>query len=611
MHLEATVPTSSRIINDRTKEHFVTLLSKMDYEPITKLCAERDPNGAYDYFVNLITGAYNESFPKIVTNKQRYQTFHHPWMTKGLLKSCKVKSKLYLKYIKKPSQANKSKFTAYRNLFKTLKTKSIQNYYATEFTKYSNDIKKTWNTIRSIINSKPLDVGIETLSVDGHLITDKAAIAHHLNTYFTEVAENLRLKIPSINSNYSDYLVPPMVDSFVLYPTYPEELISLNHSMKLSHSSGPDLLDPSILSPNLSLIVAPLTQIFNCSLETGTVPDKMKLSTVTPIFKQGNKEDLGNYRPISILPYFSKLLEKVVYHRLNDYVTKKNIIFPSQHGFRSGHSTVLPLINIQDKISQAIDRKEFSVGIFLDLSKAFDTVDHDILIKKLHNYGIRGTPLLWFKDYLTHRFQQVKCNGFYSTFQLIKFGVPQGSILGPLLFILYINDLPNSSSLLEFVLFADDSNVFLSHSSYDDLIRLLNEELLNISRWFKVNMLSLNLNKTNYILFSSNRKACPNSLGTVIIDAKEIPQVSSVKFLGVYVDQHLTWKTHIEQISRKIAINIGIIKRISYILSPHILLTLYYTMIYPYLSYCNMVWASNYKSRLHGLAILQKKLFVL
>jgi len=124
-------------------------------------------------------------------------------------------------------------------------------------------------------------------------------------------------------------------------------------------------------------------------------------------------------------------------------------------------------------------------------------------------------------------------------------------------------------------------------------------------------MLSLNLNKTNYILFSSNRKACPNSLGKVIIDAKEIPQVSSVKFLGVYVDQHLTWKTHIEQISRKIAINIGIIKRISYILSPHILLTLYYTMIYPYLSYCNMVWASNYKSRLHGLAILQKKLFVL
>ena len=235
-----------------------------------------------------------------------------------------------------------------------------------------------------------------------------------MNSYFTEIAQNLRSKIPPGDAIYTDYLSPPLVDSFVFYPTYPEELILLSRSMKLSHSSGPDLL-----SPNIILMANPLAPNFNCSLETGIVPDKMKFSTITPIFKQGNKQDLGNYRPISILPYFSKLLEKVVYQRLNDYVTKKNIIHPSQHGFRPGHSTVLPLINIQDKISQAIDRNEFSIGIFLDLSKAFDTVDHVILINKLQNYDIRGLPLLWFKDYLNNRFQQVKCNGsllYFSTY---------------------------------------------------------------------------------------------------------------------------------------------------------------------------------------------------
>ena len=333
----------------------------------------------------------------------------------------------------------------------------------------------------------------------------------------------------------------------------------------------------------------------------------MKRSTVTPIFKQGNKEDLTNYRPISILPYFSKLLEKVMYQRLYNYISKTNILHPLQHGFRPGHSTSMPLINIQDKITQAIDKNEYSIGIFLDLSKAFDTVDHNILIKKLENYGVRGIPLSWFKDYLTRRQQQVKCNGTTSRFKLIKFGVPQGSILGPLLFLIYINDLPNTSSILHFVLFADDSNVFFSHKSYDELFRILNQELLLVSDWFKANKLSLNLAKTNYILFCSHRKSTPQQKGKVQIDTTDIPQVKSVKFLGVYVDQHLTWNNHIEQIALKIAKNIGILTRISYLLPTNIMLTLYYTMIYPYIAYCNMIWASNYNSRLHRINVLQKR----
>jgi hypothetical protein len=528
-------------------------------------------------------------------------------MTKGLLKSCRKKNNLYLKYIKKPTQNNKAKFTAYRNKFKAIKTKSIQNYYATEFAKYSKDIKKTWNIIKSIINSKTVDSGVDALTINGLKITDNEVIAEKFNNYFTGIAHNLSAKIPTTKNTYMDYLSPPPLNSFAISPTSPDELLMLNRTLKISRSSGPDHIDSSLVSPILSSIAAPLADIINCSLETGLVPAKMKMATVTPIFKQGNKEDLANYRPISILPYFSKLLEKVMYQRLNEFVTKKNILFPDQHGFRSGHSTALPLINIYDKITHAIDQNEYSIGIFLDLAKAFDTVDHNILLSKLENYGVRGIPLLWFKDYLSNRFQQVKCNGTISSFKLIKFGVPQGSILGPLLFLLFINDLPNASSLLHFVLFADDSNVFISHSSYSELFKILNKELILVSDWFKANRLSLNLNKTNYILFSSHRKSTPQEKGNVMIDSIDIPQVTSVKFLGVYLDQHVTWNTHIEQISRKIAKNIGILSRISYQLPSNILLTLYYSMIYPYLAYCNMIWASNYDSRLNRLLILQKR----
>ena len=449
---------------------------------------------------------------------------------------------------------------------------------------------------------------IQSLTINGVPNTDKSIIAENFNDYFTGIAQNLSAKIPGSKKTCSDFMNYPLPNSFVVTPITPQELLELNSTLKLTHSAGPDQLDPCIISPNLSLITDPLVDIINCSLMTGMVPNGMKTSTVTPIFKQGITTDPTNYRPISVLAYFAKLLEKVMYQRLNNYINKMNILYPYQHGFRSGHSTSMSVINIQDKISHAIDKNEFSIGIFLDLSKAFDTVDHNILLKKLENYGVRGIPLSWFKDYLTNRMQQVKCNGIFSSFKSIKFGVPQGSLLGPLLFLIYINDLPNTSSVLQFILFADDSNVFISHNSYENMYQLLNNELELVSDWFKANKLSLNLLKTNYILFSSHRKLQPSHQGSVLIDGTVIPQVKSVKFLGIYIDQHITWNDHIDHISLKIAKNVGIISRLAHILPTSILLTLYYSLIYPYLTYCNMIWASNYPSRLNRIIILQKRI---
>ena len=185
-------------------------------------------------------------------------------------------------------------------------------------------------------------------------------------------------------------------------------------------------------------------------MATGSIPGPLKEAKVTPVYKQGNSEELSNYRPISILPYFSKLLEKVMYVRLYNYVTAKGILYKSQHGFQHGHSTLMSLLTVQDNIASAIDRNEYAIGVFVDVAKAFDSVNHDILLLKLEHLGIRGIALSWFCNYLTGRHQQVKCNNHLSTLSRIKHGVPQGSILGPLLFLLFINDLPNASSVLQF-----------------------------------------------------------------------------------------------------------------------------------------------------------------
>ncbi len=344
----------------------------------------------------------------------------------------------------------------------------------------------------------------------------------------------------------------------------------------------------------------------NCSFRTGIVPNSLKIAKVVPVYKSGPKDQLTNYRPISILPFFSKLLEKVVYNRLTEYLNKWSILAHNQFGFRSNHSTCMAVIDMCDKISQALDEGKYAAGIFIDLSKAFDTVDHSILLKKLELYGIRGPCLDWYTSYLCTRYQLVSVTGAVSTRKIITCGVPQGSILGPLLFLIYINDITACSNIIRFVLFADDTNLFFCDKSLSELESIMNQELQHLSTWFQANKLSLNTSKTNYILFRNKGKVIPNNLA-IKINGVKINHVCNTKFLGLHIDETLTWTNHITYISSKISKNIGVIRRLSYIVPKYVLTTLYNTLVTPYLNYCNIIWASNYTSRLRPLEILQKR----
>ena len=297
-----------------------------------------------------------------------------------------------------------------------------------------------------------------------------------------------------------------------------------------------------------------------------------------------------------------------MYKRLINFVEKDNILSEHQYGFRKNRSTELAINEFIDKITKAIDKGKYTIGIFLDLSKAFDTINHTILIKKLEYYGIRGIALKWFQNYLTSRKQIVKYNDIMSEAMTITTGVPQGSILGPLLFLLYINDIQNCSELVSTILFADDTNIFHSHSCLKDLNLIMQDEINKIADWITSNKLSLNTAKTKFILFRSSNKKLKHNI-TISINKQPIKQVKSTTFLGVIIDEYLTWNDHIDLLTKKIIKSTGIISKIRHFTNLNTLKLVYYALVYPYLIYGNLIWGNTYKKRLHKLMNIQKKIY--
>lgn len=266
----------------------------------------------------------------------------------------------------------------------------------------------------------------------------------------------------------------------------------------------------------------------------------------------------------------------------------------------------MALLSLIDRITSELDTHNFSLGIFIDLSKAFDTLDHTILLNKLAHYGIRGMVNDWFCSYLSNRQQFVNIGSVLSNKRTIKCGVPQGSILGPLLFIIYVNDIVNVTKLANLILYADDTNMFLTNSDLNTLIQNASTELAKLSVWFAANKLSLNIKKTNFILFRTRNKKI-NFIPEIKINNVAITQVTCTKFLGVLINDTLTWSDHIRTVLNKVSKSTGVIRRVSYKLPVATLKTLYSTLVHPYFEYCNIVWASDYTSYLDKVMISQRK----
>jgi hypothetical protein len=485
---------------------------------------------------------------------------------------------------------------------------SKKSFYIKYFNNNLNNIKNTWKGIKEVINIKSTSHNAPTqLNLNENIITDHTTVSNIFNNYFISVNKKLHSQIRPIKHKFRDFLNMPNTNSLFIDPVSEDEVSNLiNNTLKNNTSHGPNSIPSFFLKLTSHIISKPLCTIINNSFKSGTFPDVFKVARVVPIHKKGSLLDCTNYRPISLLSNLSKLFEKAMHNRLYKFLEKCKSLYQHQYGFRSKHSTTLALIEITERIRKALDNKHFACGVFVDLEKAFDTVDHSILLTKLEYYGVRGIPLKWFSSYLNNRKQFVSINGTNSVIKKCSNGVPQGSVLGPLLFLIFINDLNTSFKFATAYHFADDTNMLLIDKSLKKINKYINHDLSNLVQWLRSNKLSLNCNKTELIIFKSSLTPIKKHLNFRLSGQKIYP-VGSIKYLGIKIDSNLSFKDYLNDLAIKLRRSNGMLAKVRHYVNLEALLNIYHAIFGSRLRYACQIWGQSQKHNFSRLSHLQNK----
>ena len=438
--------------------------------------------------------------------------------------------------------------------------------------------------------------------------TNPKDISNAFNKYFTSIADNILNARKFVgNSSHKDYLPPPLQNSMALYLCDEAEIKSIISSIDIGKAYGPNSIPTEILHLLKEDIASPLATLFNLSFTTGSFPDILKIANTIPIFKKGSKLLVSNYRPISLLSNINKILEKLMYDRLYKFLTQHNILYDLQFGFRSRHSTNHALINILEEINKSLDDKMSVCGLFVDFQKAFDTVNHSVLLDKLTTYGIRGPALDWLKTYLLHRTQFVSIQGHKSDTLPQPHGVPQGSVLGPLLFLIYINDLNRAIKYSRVYHFADDTNLLNISNSPKQMQKRVNIDLKLLYRWLLANKISLNCSKTELIIFPRRGGNPTNFQFRIRLNGHRIFPSEYIKYLGVYLDCNLSGKYHCTILHPKLSRACGMLSKARHYIPEKELISLYYAIFSSHLTYGCQIWSQNPSPQLNKIITLQKR----
>ena len=582
----------------------------INWQTLLKL-ESNDPDLSFDIFYSKLTELVNENVPLKQITKKQLKRQSKPWVTKGILKSMSKRDIFLKKSINAKGADRKSdlykKYKSYRNSIVNLLKLSKKLHYQDFFINFNNT-KKTWEGINEIINKKNSKSEQNIILKDGpNIITDPQSISNNFNKFFTTIAEEIQQEIPKIGNFEKFVKNNTSPNSFFFSPVSKSEILKTFKSIDHSKSTGEFSIPKQIFDCISDPLAGILCQLINLTFKTGIFPKALKTVKVIPIFKnKGSNQEVDNYRPISLLSNIDKIFEKLVYSRLISFLDTHNILSNRQFGFRKKHSTKLALISLTEEIRRALDAGNFSCGVFIDLKKAFDTVNHDILLRKMELYGIRGIANQWFRSYLSNRTQFVSYSGSKSSFRNILFGVPQGSVLGPLLFLIYINDLCNAMKYSKTSLFADDTSIVYSDLSLKNVENNINEDLNNLYIWLCANKISLNITKTKVLLFRNAHKVINYDLN-ITINNKTLKLSESVKYLGVTLDHFLNWKLHIKNLCSKLSSANGAISRLRYYVPNSTLIQIYYALFFSHLNYACQIWGQIDNQGLQRILMLQKK----
>ena len=613
---------------------------------------EQNLDTATDNLNSTLESLCDKHAPLKEMSQRKMKYCHKPYIDKELLNDIKIKNRLYEVSRKCPSEINKNAFVVKRNMVTAKLRENKKVYFHNYFTKFKHNAKKVWDGINLALqqtrHKKTLPTAIK--DEDGTLLEDDKQIANAFAKYFEKVPAATKSKIKPSKHPYLNYLnkCKPIDNYLVLENTNPAEV--LLHITKLKNSSSPG----PVQIPNefIKLLASPLSELLTClinrSMNIGYVPKSLKIGKQTPVHKSG-EYCVQNYRPITVCSSVSKILEKVVRERVMRYLDRHKILNNSQFGFRSKHSTNHAVINLTESTLDALESKLEVGGVFLDIAKAFDCVNHDILLRKLEYYGFRGATLMWFESYLKGRLQYVSIRKHRSDLYNINYGVPQGGTLAPVLFIIFMNDIIKSSDMFDFSMYADDTCLILGidRAKYDITMK---NELEKVVDWFSSNELLLNITKTDYLHFGPHynrcyirgeydlteihnvapqylflldfaetgdpdhievnmkgeyvlhdlHKVCPEYFFNEFIvmpDDSYVFEPPSVKYLGVYFDNKLTFKRHIDILCCKLNRMVGILWK-----CPQLALEtkkmIYHSLVESHLNYGILMWGSNFSKNI-------------
>ncbi len=558
-----------------------------------------DVDAAWDTFVRIFNTILDRHAP---WRLMKFTDNIPEWCTKEFLSLCKDRDYVKARYDKFKSPIDEELARRKRNQTVNMGKELKCNYFKAALDNVGNDSKKLWKIIKQLLGTKKGKNKIQELNGK----SDPSEMADILNDYFTDIGPNLAAEMPASLLDI-DYTFTGNREKFNFKNTTVEEVKKLILNISNNKSTGIDGVPIRFLKMTIDTSSQILCFIINMSMETKTVPKGWKTCVLTPLFKDGDRTDPCNYRPIAILPAASKLLERTVHQQVYDYLEENKILSEAQFGFRKRHSTTTCILNLLNDIYLNMDIGWYTGVVFLDLKKAFDTVNHTVLLRKLGMYGFSDESCQWFANYLGNRLQFAKVNGKISGGRTTLCGVPQGSILGPLLFIIYINDLYKYITDCKLNLYADDTALYTSNHSYIDLILSLRIEMATLSQWMLANKLTLNVKKTKFVIFGTKPKLLkiPERRMTLEINNQEVEQVKSFKYLGFLLDESLNYQEHIDYVYTKSCQKLGAIRKCRNCLSNKLTLMLYKSLVAPLIDYCDIVYSNANKTDIAKLQLVQ------